>query len=142
MIDNKNNKEEEMFKVPENYFEDFTDNVINSLDKNEIKRKSIFSLIRPHLMLAASMVFIVVVSYSSLRLLLPEMGNDTQLDIQGDITEYLAYELDQTTIFESLEQIEFDTTSELINTISISDEEIIDYLIDENIMYDEIIENL
>lgn len=141
MAEKNKYNDKDAFKVPENYFEDFTAELMSKLTQAR-DRRNIFNIIRPHLMLAASMIFIVVVSYTALRLLLPDVEGDKEIYNIAELTEYLSLEVDQLTILESIDQTETEALSDSYYNDLFSDEEIIDYLSEEDINQNDLIENL
>lgn len=97
---------------------------------------------RPHIILASSMVILVVISYTILRLILPDQQADKPDNFQTELAEYLAGELDEKTISESIETSSLDLSTDDIPYINVSEEDIINYLIEESINYEEIFDNL
>lgn len=143
-MDKKNKyKESEMFRVPGNYFEELTEKMVGMTEKEQDTRKpGFFAIARPHLMLAASMIFLVIISYATLRFLLPGIQN-TNPEYDGDsITEYLASEIDEMILLEDIDLEGVFSGNALPLESGLYEDEIIDYLIDGNINYEDIIENL
>ncbi len=143
-MDKKNKyKEREIFRVPENYFEELTEKMVRMADNNkESINPGFFAIARPHMMLAASMIFLVIVSYTLLRFILPDIQNHQKEYNNDNIAEYLINEIDETMLLESVDLADIYTLSEIPLESDIYKDEIIEYLIDENIIYDDIIENL
>jgi hypothetical protein len=110
------------FKVPENYFEDVTRKIISATVEAEIstgpevRKIGLFRRLRPALAIAASVVLLVLLSYTALRIFLPDNKN-------GKISEISLMEI-------------YDRVPEVSNS------EIIDYLILENVGINEIYELL
>lgn len=125
------------FKVPDGYFEEMTTRLMDSVKEPvpEVKR-SVYTLIRPHLTMAAAMIALVIVSYTGLRLVLPDQQGYPDFD-QGELAEYLSMEVDEHYIVEHFGSGESSESSG-----EIPDSEIISYLLDNNIDYISIIENL
>ncbi len=143
-MDNKNKyKESEMFRVPENYFEELTDKM-TGISKIEGKSSDpgFFTIARPHLMLAASMALLVIISYATLKYLLPDIKNDGAAYDSIGITEYLAQEMDETTLLENIDLADIYSIGSGSTENEQYEDEIIDYLIEENINYEDILENL
>lgn len=134
-------KDKDAFKVPEDYFEDFTGELMSKVAEPK-GRRNIFIVIRPHLMLAASMIFIVAVSYTALRLLLPEVKSNNEIYNTTELADYLSFEVDQLTILESMETTETSAYIDNYYKDMFSDKEIIDYLTEEDLMHNELIDNL
>lgn len=144
MMDKKNKyNDREMFGVPENYFEELTEKMMRSANsKQDTRNTRFFAIARPHIMLAASMIFLVIISYATLKLILPDT-QDKRLELDADsITEYLANEIDETILIESSDMSDSYLLSENDPGSDFSEDEIIDYLIDGNINYEDILENL
>jgi hypothetical protein len=126
------------FRSPEGYFEAFTRTLMNKIEEPQVKEKVRFlSVIRPHLMIAAAILGFVVISYTALKYLIPEQS-DFDMNIEtADLTDYLSYQADEASILEYID-IEYKEFWEF----DLEDEEIIDYLIKEDIDYLSIYENL
>jgi hypothetical protein len=126
------------FRSPEGYFEAFTRTLMNKIEEPQVKEKVRFlSVIRPHLMIAAAILGFVVISYTALKYLIPEQS-DFDMNIEtADLTDYLSYQADEASILEYID-IEYEEFWEF----DLEDEEIIDYLIKEDIDYLSIYENL
>lgn len=141
---NKNKyKESEMFRVPENYFEELTEKMTGITEvKGKRPDQGFFTIARPHLMLAASMVLFVIISYATLKFLLPDIQNDEAVYDSISITEYLAEEIDETTLLENIDLADIFSIGSGITENDQYKDEIIDYLIEENINYEDILENL
>ena len=130
-IENKN-----PFNIPDNYFEDMTDAVLKKAGAaSQVKKVGFLTIARPYLMLAAAMIGFAIISYLAIEFLIPGSGTDSFEVNYAELTEYLSSEIDETTIVE--EVIKADMDDELI----IPTQDIIDYLIDTNIDYAEILEN-
>ena len=139
MTDIGKNKDK-VFRVPENYFEDFTADITSRVkNSSNIRSTGLLKLIRPHLMLAASMVAIVLVSFSLLKLLLPSFNRSSQVYDPEDISYILVSEMSETDLFEAIESLDNVKVNE-DSLGDISDEEIIDYLVNSGISYEEIVQ--
>ena len=140
MTNKKENKREDVFRVPENYFEEFTERVTNEVKSEKSKGKVRFlDIVKPHLMLAASMVAIFLVSYTLLRLFLPELDRSSNGITQNDIEDLLLYEMNEEEMFELLAGMgNQDYPGDSFERIP--DEDIIDYLMESEIYYEEIIQ--
>ncbi len=140
MIDNIENKEKELFKVPDAYFEEFTESIMEKVNVEKSgKKANIFTLARPHLMLAASMIGLVIVSYSLLKLFIPGDNDSVSGSEIAFIEDYLAPDLDEVELYELLAQADTETGMEDLLSLEQS-EEIIDFLIDLEIDESEIID--
>lgn len=143
MDDRKKYKEREMFRVPDNYFEELTEKVTGLAGiKREKPDPGFFTIARPHLMLAASMILFVIISYTTLKLLLPDILSDKPVLDSVSITEYLTEELDETDLLENADLADLYSSGTGLADDGLNEDEIIDYLIEENISYEDIIENL
>ena len=140
MKDKGEYRKKDAFRVPENYFEDFTEKITSSVSRdNESNRTGLFKLIRPHLMLAASMAVIVIISFTLLKVVLPGMDKSSRAIDQADIESLLAYEMSEPELIDALEGIEQDEpVRDPIDEIS--DEDLIEYLINSGITDNEIIQ--
>lgn len=134
MTDNSKIREKNPFRVPGNYFDEVSREIYNkTTGTGSIKGKSrIIRLVKPALMLAAAMIAFAVISYTGLRLLFPEYD----VPAEENYTELLNQ-------FEEVELINILTEQEPdIGIHSAESDEIIDYLLDNDIEYNEIIEFL
>ena len=94
------------------------ENYFEDLTGTVLKKAGIITIIRPHLTLAAAMIAFAVISYLAIEFLIPQEDSE-QIEIEySELTEYLNDE------------------------INIPVQDIIDYLIETNIDYTEILENL
>ena len=139
----KKYKESEIFRVPENYFEELTDKITG---RTELEKKrpgpAFFTIARPHLMLAASMALLVIISYATLKFLLPDIQNDEATYDSIGISEYLAQEIDEVTLLENIDLADIYSIGSGITENDQYENEIVEYLIEENINYEDILENL
>jgi len=109
--------------------------------ENKNGKNRLMALARPHIMLALSMIFLVVVSYTVLRLILPDHQGIEINIFSEEITEYLSAEIDENTLIESIDPASYDLYNKDDPYINISDEDIINYLIEEGCNYEEILKN-
>ena len=128
------------FVVPEAYFDNFStrlnkriaEEAETSVQKKTIKLKSFF---RPQFSIAASLILFTVLSYFTITLILNSEN-------KGDSSQYYAAlvesEIEDYDVFLIMEIIEESTISEPDEYISDQDEEIIDYLITEEIDIEDI----
>lgn len=133
--------EKEMFRVPDSYFEDLTAGLMQKVDEvQEVRKPGFLAIAKPHLMLAASMVLLVIVSYTTLRFILPGFKkSDSEINTE-EVYEYLALEMDETSLRESIDLLNIEDYTDDI-TASLSEEEIIDYLANQDINYELLLEN-
>lgn len=126
------------FKYPDNYFEDMTDVVLNKAgDASQVKKVGILTIARPLLTLAAAMIGFALISYLAIELFIPPRLETDYFDVSlAELTEYLSSEIDETIIIEEIFNAEPD------DELTIPNQDIIDYLIETNIDYSEILENL
>jgi hypothetical protein len=126
------------FRIPENFFEDVNRKIISSLPENEAVKAGIFIRLKPVLKLAAFISGFILASYLIIKILNPPANQ--QFDNEITLNEFSE---------SYLNDIEFAVTDEEEAVIMIpevvpdvSNSELIDYLIMENINTDEIYEQL
>jgi len=136
-------RENDPFRVPEGYFESVREKIterIEDANKKPPARDKVLRILRPALMLAAAMTGLVIISYAGLRMLLPEKGADTGIEY-AEISDYNLYGIDEATIINFLTEEE---TEELLPEQTEGDdnesEEIVNYLLDNNIDYSTLLE--
>lgn len=123
------------FSVPEDYFEKVTEGLIDSVKETETgEKRSIITLMKPHLTFAAAMIALVIISYTGLRLILPS-------DRQGyhdiaDLTEYLSSEVSQDLIIEEIVALNDEYIPEELPA-----GEIVDYLLENGVDFNLLVEN-
>lgn len=120
------------YRVPPLYFDDIADRVMERIETEpgyQAERRSLFSIIRPHITLAAAMIVLAIVSWWGLRLLLPDSEN-SRGERQSDLTTYLVSEVDMETLLSESQGVELTGFGEAVDS-----EEIIDYLILNDIDY-------
>jgi hypothetical protein len=132
------------FKVPENYFEDVTRKIISATVEAEIstgpevRKIGLFRRLRPALAIAASVVLLVLLSYTALRIFLPDNKNGKISEISlMEISDSFLDDIDIQTLEENV-----DPTTFYDRVPEVSNSEIIDYLILENVGINEIYELL
>ncbi|MEZ4999235.1 MAG: hypothetical protein R2744_06055 [Bacteroidales bacterium] len=125
-IENRDRKEP--FRVPDDYFESMTGKLMQSVtESGEIGRRGILRILKPHLTLAAAMVALVVVTYTGLRLILPSEGGFSN-PAGSELAEYLGNEVDEYLLIDELT-----SPAEEPGLTSLTDDEIISYLVDNGI---------
>ena len=128
------------FKVPENYFEEANRKILSATSghNKEAKKISIFSRYRPYLMIAASVTGFIILSYTALKLLVPEKQSAQVAELNyEDYPEMYINEIDILSLEESAASLDlFEELPEVNST------DIIDYLLLENIELNDIYEQL
>lgn len=137
MLNNIENKNP--FKVPENYFEDVNRKIISRVENTQTgyKSKSILQRLRPILAVAASVAVFIFLSYAAAKLFIPETKNKLAGISIEEFSESYLNDIDILTL-------EQDVDASFLNeeTSNLSSDEIINYLLVENIDYNEIYERL
>ncbi len=129
------------YSVPENYFEELPvriREVIHVQKETEPVKLFIFRAIRPQLAVAASIIALAVIGYFGYKLI--HSDNSASELTSGEIAEYVEYyssEIEEDMFIEMLEENKFPEA----DYRDLSDEIII-YLVDENIDYQSIVEQL
>jgi hypothetical protein len=132
------------FKVPDNYFEEVNRKIISATieaetsTEPEVRKIRLFSRLRPVLAIAASVTVLVLLTYTALRIFLPDSRNNKMPEIS--LVEFSDSFLDDIDI-QTLEE-NVDPTAFYDNVPDVSNSEIIDYLILENIEINDIYELL
>lgn len=132
------------FKVPDNYFGDVNRKIISATveaetsTEPEVRKIRLFSRLRPVLAVAASVTVLVLLTYTALRVFLPVNKNNKMPEIS--LIEFSDSFLDDIDI-QTLEE-NVDPTAFYDNVPDVSNSEIIDYLILENIEINDIYELL
>ncbi len=128
------------FKVPENYFEDVNRKILSATtEENSIVKKiTLFDRYKPYLMIAASVVGFIILSYTALKLFIPEKPEAQVAELNyEEYTEIYIDDIDILSLEESAASLDlFEELPEVNNT------DIIDYLLLENIELNEIYEQL
>lgn len=119
------------FKVPENYFEEINNKIISSIPENEreIKKPVKVRSIRTWLMVAAAVSGLILLSYTTLRLITPEKDSiQTASLYEMEFQDPLMTELDIFSLEESAADIFLSEENADVNK-----KDIIEYLLLENI---------
>ncbi len=140
----KNLSKETPFIVPESYFDDFSDRLskriegeaIKSARRKTFKLKSFFS---PQLSIAASLLLFAVLSYFTISLIL---NSDTKRDSSLYFAEIVENGIEDYDLYLIMEVIEENTYLNDEEYDSKKDDEIINYLVSEEIDIEEIIVEL
>lgn len=122
------NKKEESFKIPEGYFNDFTDRIMDNIEKENKKTslKDIKPMFKTVFWLAAS--FVIVFGMGKIVF---SLAVDPNQKIQNT---------NQTAYVDNVKQTE--STDYFFDDIDMSDEEIIDYLSEQDINQEKLVANL
>lgn len=122
------NKKEESFKIPEGYFNDFTDRVMDNIEKENKKTslKDIKPMFKTVFWLAASFVIVFGMGKIVFSLVV-----DPNQKIQNT---------NQSVYVDNVKQTE--STDYFFDDIDMSDEEIIDYLSEQDINQEKLVANL
>ncbi len=134
-------KKENVFRIPDGYFEEFPGKMMERINHQEERQQVVHPvrrLIRSPLTIAASIVVFAVLGYLSVRYLMSD-GINQQLSSQeiAEYIEYYASDLDEGVYYEVLDEMAPEETED-----QEYNEIMIDYLLDQGIDYQSIIENL
>jgi hypothetical protein len=131
---------ENPFKVPENYFEEVNRRIIASTagSENKVVKTGLYRRLRPYLLAAASVALLAVLSYTAAKIFIPgtKKPGIPELSIEEFSSSYID-DIDIRTLEDNNEPV---ALSDEIPAISKS--EIIDYLLLENIDFNDIYELL
>jgi hypothetical protein len=128
------------FKIPENYFEELNTRIISSTvgNRDEIKKHGLYLKLRPYIAFAASVALLALLSYTGMKLFSP--GNQalslSAISVE-EYTEMILNDIDLITLEEN-SVIPEESTDEAQDRKN----EIIDYLLQENIDINEIQDQL
>ena len=129
------------FQTPENYFEEFPKRLMERLDSRSAQTgdpRSVWLYVKPRLAIAATILAFALIGYTSVKLITRERPAS---EFSGmEIAEYIEYyssELDESMYYEVLDEL-YDEES---NDPGLNDV-IIDYLVDQDIDYLTLIEEL
>jgi hypothetical protein len=130
---------ENPFKVPENYFEEANSRIIASITGTQpgVDRRGTLLRLKPILLVAASVAGFILLSYTAMKIFLPERENNMPDIVTQEFQESSLNDID----IQTLEQY---TDPSFLN-MSVSDlttTEIIDYLLVGNIDINDIYERL
>jgi len=128
------------FKVPENYFEEVNRKILSETsDKKQARRRvSLVIKLRPYLAIAASIAGFLVITYTAVNLL-TEKNKNLNIDeiVSEGSPEMFINDID---LYSLEENASFSVNTE--GGSGVSKEEIINYLISENIDINDIFEQL
>jgi hypothetical protein len=128
------------FKVPENYFEEVNRKIISSTSgySSEENGKSVLRKLRPYLAVAASVTFLVVLSYAAIHVFSSSRNRTGLPEITlNEFSENYLNDIDLLTLEESAGPVEPDVAH-----VGINSKDLIDYLVLENIDINDIYEQL
>ncbi|MBN2521443.1 MAG: hypothetical protein JXB17_13095 [Bacteroidales bacterium] len=126
------------FKVPEGYFDSLSDNIIKKINHPQLTKQKVFFLSRNIFKYAASFIGFVFILFSAYYFYSIRYNPEVTTD---DIALYLnsqGYEVSETDYLSASKNSE----NEVIKNSELSDEDVIDYLLTENIDYYTIINEL
>jgi hypothetical protein len=128
------------FKIPENYFEDVNRKIISAtagFDEG-VKRVNLYNRFRPYLLIAASVSGFILISYTAIKLM--KHGSTdlqvTEILYNSDIDSYIN-DIDIVSLEENTSSLDLNQENP-----EITQKEIIDYLLLENIEINDIYERL
>ncbi len=128
------------FKVPENYFEEVNRKIISATagEETQARPAGIYRRMKPFLAIAASVAVLILLSYTALKIFLPadEKGVMPEISLR-EFSEIYLDDLDILTLEENTDPLAFSD-----KVPDVSNSEIIEYLILENVNLDEIYEIL
>ena len=128
------------FKVPENYFEEVNRKILTATtDKiGETRKITLFDRYKPYLMIAASVAGFIIISYTALKLFIPEKPEQQVAGLNyEEYPEMYLDDIDILTLEESAALLDlFEELPEVNNA------DIIDYLLLEDIELNKIYEQL
>jgi hypothetical protein len=133
-------EEKNPFKIPENYFEKVNRKIISATVgyDHEVKKTGLYRRLRPYMAVAASIAVLVLISFIGLRLFQPVRHN-TQVSafVYTESTESYFDDIDISTIEKDAASIDiYDEVPD------ISNQEIIDYLLLDNVEITDIYDQL
>lgn len=128
------------FKVPENYFEDFNKRILEATagSEQELQRKGIIRKLRPYLAAAASIAVLVALGYTAIWFIGNNKSELTFPDMSlSELPDSYLNDIDILTLEENVAAGGF-----FEEETGVDNEDIIDYLVLENIDVYDIYENL
>ena len=125
------------FRVPENYFDEVNRKILSATSDIEKTGVSPFRSFRPLLAVAAALAALIVIGFFAVKRLSPSAGYQEVSEILNPETEYYFNDID----LQSLEESSA-LTGIFEESPEVSNNEIIDYLLNENIQITEIYDQL
>jgi hypothetical protein len=136
----KDISEKSPFKVPENYFEEVNRKIISATagPETQLKPKGLYRIMRPALAIAATVAIVLLLGYAALKIFLPDgrPGSIPEISLQEFSDSYLD-DIDILTLEDEITPIAY-----YDKIPDVSNSEIIDYLMFENLDLNEIYEIL
>ncbi len=134
-------KKENVFRVPDGYFEEFPGKLMERIGRQGERQKVLppyRRLFKSQFAIAAAIVVFAVLGYLSIRYFVPD-GVNRKLSPQeiAEYMEYYASDLDEELYYEVLDEIEAEETAD-----HEYEDLVIDYLLDHDIDYQSIMDNL
>lgn len=128
------------FKVPDSYFEDVNRKIISATSgyDQEVRKVSIYRRFRTNLLIAASVTGLIIISYSAIKLLTPDKRNLQVSEVLHEINpDSYINDID-------ISSLEVDASSLLPSEEGpdVSKNDIIDYLLLNNVEINDIYEHL
>jgi hypothetical protein len=128
------------FKVPDSYFEDVNRKIISSISGYDqaVRKVSIYRRFRTNLLIAASVAGLIIISYSAIKLLTPDKRNLQVSEVLHEINpDSYINDID-------ISSLEVDASSLLPSEEGpdVSKNDIIDYLLLNNVEINDIYEHL
>ncbi|HKK42107.1 MAG TPA: hypothetical protein VJ963_06845 [Bacteroidales bacterium] len=128
------------FKIPDNYFEEVNRKIISATAgyEPEVKKTGVYRRLRPYMAVAASVAVLVMLSFVALRLFQPEKTTQQVSEIiYSESTESYFDDIDISTIEQNAASIDiYDEVPD------VSNQEIIDYLLLDNVEISDIYNQL
>jgi hypothetical protein len=141
MMENINNiPNKNPFKVPDNYFDEVNRKIISAVSgiNTEEKKISIYNRFRTSILVAASIAGIIIISYSAAKLLTHKNVNSEVAEVLHEVsTESFIYDIDISALEEDASKLVLQEEGP-----DVSKNDIIDYLLKENIDISDIYEQL
>lgn len=124
------------FRVPDNYFEQVNRKILASTSQSEDKQVSFPGKYLPYMPVAAAIAGFIIIGFIALKLLDPA-DSPALSEIMGDEVELYLNDIDLNSLEKDAGFTEF-----FVAKPEVESEEIIDYLLNENIQISEIYEEL
>ena len=128
------------FKVPDNYFEEVNRKIISSTSgyEQEVRKTGFYNRFRTSLLIAASVAGFILISYTAIKLLIPDNKKSQVSEVLSEINpDSYINDID-------ISSLEEDASSFIAPEAGpdVSKKDIIDYLLFENIEVNDIYEHL
>ena len=134
-------KSQNAYRVPENYFEEFPRKLMERLegeDSSKRTTKYIWTYFKPHLAIAATILAFAIISYTTVQLFFSDGSTSEFSNMEiAEYVEYYSSELDESMYYELLDEIHEEETTQ-----NNYDEMVIRYLVDQDIDFQTIVEEL